>query len=348
MERRPLGQSGLTVPVICLGTMTWGEQNTEAEGFEQMDYALDQGVDFFDTAELYAIPPKPDTQGRTEEIIGGWFAARKNRDKVILATKAIGRSDMTWFRKDGAPGRPTRAQIREAVDGSLKRLKTDYIDLYQLHWPGRPVSQFGANPVIYAHPDGDGVAIEETFDAFAELVGEGKIRHIGISNESAWGTMRWLEIASRKAGPRIVTIQNAYHLANRTYETALAEIGLREKVGLLAYSPLAQGFLTGKYRGGARPAGSRMALFDRGQRYEMPGAEAAYEAYFKLAERFGLDPAQMAIRFVTARPFVTSAIIGATSMTQLETDIAAARLDWTAELEAAVDAVQLVHTNPCP
>ena len=164
MERRPLGQSGLTVPVICLGTMTWGEQNTEAEGFEQMDYALDQGVDFFDTAELYAIPPKPDTQGRTEEIIGGWFAARKNRDKVILATKAIGRSDMTWFRKDGAPGRPTRAQIREAVDGSLKRLKTDYIDLYQLHWPGRPVSQFGANPVIYAHPDGDGVAIEETFD----------------------------------------------------------------------------------------------------------------------------------------------------------------------------------------
>ncbi|MCK0206473.1 aldo/keto reductase [Starkeya koreensis] len=347
MQYRPLGRTGLEVSAICLGTMTYGQQNTEAEGHEQLDYALDQGINFLDTAELYSIPPRPETQGSTERIIGSWLKARGNRDKVILATKAVGLSEMTWFRDDGAPGRPTRPQIREAVEKSLRRLQTDYIDLYQLHWPGRPM-QWGANPTRWKTQPGEETPIAETLAAFAELVAEGKIRHFGLSNESAWGTMRFLAEAERTGGPRAVSIQNAYNLLNRTYETALAEVSLREQVGLLAYSPLAQGYLTGKYQKGALPAGARTTLFKRATRYQVPGAEEAVDDYLAIARDAGLDPAQMAIAFCLTRPFMTSAIIGATSMEQLVADIGAAQVTLSAEVLERIDAVHQLRGNPCP
>ncbi len=351
MEYRRLGRTDLKVSVICLGTMTWGEQNTEAEGHEQMDYALAQGVNFFDTAELYAIPPKAETQGATERIIGSWFKARKNRDKVILASKVCGRGQNTWFRDDKSPTRVTRAQIREAVEKSLKRLQTDYIDLYQIHFPERPMP-WGSNPTRFSkaafEKPADETSIAEQLDAFAEIVKEGKIRHLGVSNESAWGTTRFLHDAEAKGRPRIQSIQNAYNLLNRTFETALAEVALREDVGLLAYSPLGQGFLTGKYLDGARPAGARTTLFDRGQRYQTAGAEDAIRRYVTLARESGLDPAQMALAFVNARPFVTANIIGATTMEQLRTDIASIAISLPAEVEEKIDAIHQLVGNPCP
>ncbi|WP_428031840.1 aldo/keto reductase [Ancylobacter sp.] len=348
MQYRPLGRTGLEVSSICLGTMTYGEQNTEAEGHAQMDAALDRGINFFDTAELYSIPPKPETQGSTERIIGSWFKARGNRDKVILATKACGLSQMTWFRDDGSPARPTRGQIREAVEKSLTRLQTDYIDLYQLHWPGRPVDVFGANPTRWKRAPGAETPIAETLAAFGELVTEGKIRHFGLSNESAWGTMSFLAEAERTGGPRPVSLQNAYNLLNRTYETALAEVSLREDVSLLAYSPLGQGYLTGKYQNGALPEGSRTALFQRAVRYQVPGAEEAIEDYLAIARDAGLDPSQMAIAFCLTRDFVTSVIIGATTMAQLATDIDAVDLVLAPDVLARIDAVHQRRGNPCP
>jgi aryl-alcohol dehydrogenase-like predicted oxidoreductase len=327
--------------------MTWGQQNTEAEGHAQMDYALDRGINFFDTAELYSIPPRPETQGSTERIIGSWFRSRGTRDKVILASKIVGRTDMTWFREGGVPGELSRAQIEEAVNKSLKRLQTDYIDLYQLHWPDRPMS-WGANPVVYRHQEGPSHPIEEILSHLQDLVRAGKIRHVGLSNESAWGTMTFLKHAEMRGLPRVQSVQNAYNLLNRTYETALAEVSMREQVSLLAYSPLGQGFLTGKYLDGARPPGTRTVLFGRGQRYQTPGAEPAIARYVALAREAGLDPAQLAIAFVNSRPFVTSTIIGATSMEQLKTDIAAMDVRITPELEERINAVHLVHTNPCP
>ena len=348
MEHRKLGTTDLTVSALCLGTMTWGEQNTEHEGHAQMDMAVEKGINFFDTAELYPIPPKRETQGRTEEIIGTWFSARKNRDKIILASKVCGRGQMDWFRDDGAPIELSRAQIFEAVDKSLKRLQTDYIDLYQLHWPDRPMSQFGGNPVIYDLKKGDEHSLESIFDTLKDVVKQGKARHIGLSNESAWGVMRSLHLHETKTFPRVQSLQNAYNLLNRTNETNLAEILLREKVAYLPYSPLAQGYLTGKYQNGAVPKGSRKSIADRLQRYETPGANSAIEAYLKLAREHGVDPAHLAIQFVTTRPFVTSNIIGATSLAQLSHDIASVDLKWTNELEQAVNGVHLLHTNPCP
>ena len=283
MQYRKLGRTGIDVSLIGLGTMTYGQQNTQDEGFAQMDYARDQGVNFFDTSELYSIPPKPETAGSTERVIGNWFAARGNRDKVILATKAVGRSVMTWFRKDGSPGRITRAQLTEALDGSLARLQTDYIDLYQLHWPDR-ATPFGANPTRYAAADfdGDGAPMHETLGILQDFVTAGKIRHIGVSNESAWGVMRFVGESNARKLPRVQSIQNAYNLLNRTFDVALAEVSMRERVSLIAYSPLAQGFLTGKYLDGARPAGARSTLFDRGQRYELAGANEAVRAYLEI------------------------------------------------------------------
>ena len=347
MHYRPLGRTGLDVSRICLGTMTWGQQNTEAEGHAQMDYALEKGINFFDTAELYPIPPRAETQGATERIIGSWLKSRGTRDKVVLASKVIGRSDNTWFRDDGSKGELSRAQIEEAVNKSLKRLGTDHIDLYQIHWPDRPMP-WGSNPVVYRHQDGPSHPIEETLEIFRDIVKTGKIRHIGLSNESAWGAMTFLKHAEARDLPRVQSVQNAYNLLNRTYETALAEVSLREEVSLLAYSPLGQGYLIGKYLHGARPAGARTTLFNRGQRYQTPGAEPAIERYVSLAREFGLDPAQMAIAFCLSRPFVTSTIIGATSMEQLKTDIASLDVTIGPELEERIDAIHRVHTNPCP
>lgn len=348
MEYRPLGRTDLRVSALCLGTMTWGEQNTEAEGHAQMDYALEQGINIFDAAELYPIPPKAETQGRTEEIIGSWFASRGTRDQVVLATKVVGRSGNTWFRDDGSPAELTRPQIAEAVDKSLRRLRTDRIDLYQIHWPDRPVSQFGANGVVYKPPSGPENAIEGILEALGDLVRAGKIRHLGLSNESAWGTMTFLHHAETRGLPRVQSIQNAYNLLNRTFEVALAEVAEREGVGLLAYSPLAQGYLTGKYRHGALPQGSRKQLFDRLQRYETPGSGPAIEAYLDLAAEAGLDPAQMALAFVASRPFVTSTIVGATSPEQLKADIASAEVAITPDLEGRIDAIHRMHCNPFP
>lgn len=347
MEYRELGRTGVKVSAICLGTMTWGEQNSEAEGHAQMDYALAHGINFFDTSEMYAVPPKAETQGSTERIIGSWFAARGTRDKVILATKVAGRSPMNWLRKDGSTSDQTPKQIAEAVDSSLKRLKTDYIDLYQLHWPDRPVAMFGAGGLAYKHVEGSTVPIDEILDALQTHVKAGKIRHIGLSNETAWGTMTFLHHAT-KDRPRVQSIQNAYSLINRSFEMALAEIAHREQVGLLAYSPLGQGYLTGKYQNGALPAKSRKALFNRLQRYERPQTGSAIERYLAIAKQFDLDPAQMALQFVTTRPFVTSNIIGATTMEQLKTNIASVNVRWTPELEKAVDEAHHAQPNPAP
>ena len=350
MEQRRLGRTDVFVSSLSLGTMTFGEQNTEAEGHTQLDHALDRGVNLIDTAELYPIPPRAETQGRTDEIIGTWMKARGNRDKVVLASKVVGRTGNTWFRDNGAQGRLTRVQIEEAIDKALMRLQTDYIDLYQIHWPDRNVSGFGANPTIWSDPEpcADETPIEETLAVMGDLVRAGKIRHLGLSNESAWGTMRYLAAADRLGLPRVASIQNSYSLVNRTFETGLAEIAYREDVGLLAYSVLAQGYLTGKYRDGALPVGARKTLFDRLQRYEKPGADAAITAYLDLADELGVSPAQLSIAFARSRPFRTSVILGATSLAQLEHDLGALELTITQEIEARITSIYQHHGSPCP
>ncbi len=349
MDYRRLGRTDLRVSALGLGTMTFGEQNTEAEGHAQMDLAVDRGINLFDTAELYPIPPKAETQGRADRIIGSWLKSRRCRDRIVLASKVVGYSENGWFRDAGAPTRLTRAQVHEAIDKGLKRLGTDYIDLFQMHWPDRPVTGFGSVPTVYRLPEArEEVAIEETLAALGDAVTAGKIRHVGVSNESPWGAMRCLQLAETQGLPRIQSIQNAYSLVNRTFETGLAEIAVREDVGLIAYSTLAQGFLTGKYLGGALPVGARKTLFNRSQRYETPGADAAIAAYVALAAELGVDPARLAIRFAATRPFTTSVLLGATSMGQLETDISGFELAWTPEIEARIDAIHLIHQNPCP
>lgn len=346
MERRRLGRTDIEVSACCLGTMTWGEQNTEAEGHAQLDRAIEAGINFIDTAEIYAVPPRAETYGRTEEIIGSWLQARGRRDDVIIASKIAGRSPMTWSRNDGAETRLTRAQIDEAVEKSLKRLQTDYIDLYQLHWPDRSVAAFGA--VGYRDYDDDYESFEAQLEALDAHVKKGNIRHVGLSNETSWGVMKFVEAAERRGLPRLASIQNAYSLVNRTFEGGLAEVALRENVGLLAYSPLAQGYLTGKYRDGALPAGSRKALFNRLNRYERDGADTAVHAYVDLAAELGWDPAQFALKFVDTRPWVTATIIGATSLEQLETNLAAFDTTWTEDLEKAVRPLFVQHGSPCP
>lgn len=349
MEHRKLGATDLTVSAICLGSMTWGEQNSEADGHAQLDYALERGVNFIDTAEIYSVPPRRETQGSTEIIIGAWLAARKNRDKVVIATKVCGRGDADWMRPGGARTVLDRKNIAHAIDGSLKRLQTDYVDLYQLHWPDRSLPLWGAGGTTYRRPSQrEETPIEETLEAMAELVSAGKVRHIGLSNETPWGVARFLRAAETGHGPRVVSIQNAYNLVNRSFEMGLAEFAERDQVGLLAYSPLAQGYLTGKYLGGARPPGARTTLFERAQRYEKPGAEEAIGAYIALARDIGVDPAQLAIAYVTSRPFVTSNIIGATTMAQLKADLDSTEVKITPEIERRIDDIHQLHSNPAP
>lgn len=344
MKKRKLGKTDLEVSEICLGTMTWGEQNTESEGHAQMDYALDNGINFFDTAEMYAVPPKKETQGSTEKIIGSWFKERKSRDKVILATKVSGRSPLNWLRDDEKPTEQSRDQIFEAVDKSLLRLGTDYIDLYQLHWPDRPMNLFGGS-INYEHMDEPSIDISIILDSLNELVKSGKIRYIGLSNETPWGTMKFLYHSDISSTPRVQSIQNAYNLLNRTFEIGGSEIAHREDVGLLAYSPIAQGYLSGKYQNGALPKGSRKELFNRLQRYEGPCAEEAIETYLNIAKKYEIDPSQLANQFVTTRPFVTSNIIGATNMEQLKLAVTSIDIKLTKEIEEDIEKAYQRHGN---
>ena len=347
MQYRRLGHTDIEVSEICLGTMTWGEQNTEAEGHEQMDYSVEMGVNFFDTAEMYAVPPKPETQGRTEEIIGTWFQKTGKRQDIILATKVSGRAPFNWLRDDGANTEHSPAQILEAVDKSLARLQTDYIDLYQLHWPDRPMQLFGG--LGYKELGGEINRMEDILGTLADIQKAGKVRHFGLSNETPWGIMKFLHHAEVNAElPRMVSVQNAYNLLNRIYELGSSEIFHREGVGLLAYSPLAQGYLTGKYQGGATPQGSRKQLFNRLQRYETEGTEAAIDSYLAIAEKYGLDPSQLANQFVTTRDFVTSNIIGATTMEQLKLAVTSIEVELTEEILQEIEAVHLRAPNICP
>ena len=344
MKKRILGTTDIEVSEICLGTMTWGQQNTQEEGFEQMDYALDMGINFFDTAEMYAVPPKKETQGSTEKIIGNWFKERKNREKIILATKVCGRAPFTWLRKEEIPTEQTKEQIFEAVDKSLERLQTDYIDLYQLHWPDRPMSLFGGS-INYQHIDGPSNSIDTILEALDELIKLGKIRHFGLSNETPWGTMEFIFHSKNKDLPRVQSIQNAYNLLNRIFEFGGSEIAFREKVGLLAYSPLAQGYLTGKYQNGNLPKGSRKELFNRLQRYEGVGSEEAIDAYLNIAKKYNIDPSQLANQFVTTRPFVTSNIIGATNMDQLKLAVTSNQISLTEEIEEEIEEAFKLNGN---
>ncbi|MEC9391914.1 MAG: aldo/keto reductase [Pseudomonadota bacterium] len=344
MKKRILGTTDIEVSEICLGTMTWGQQNTQEEGFEQMDYALDMGINFFDTAEMYAVPPKKETQGSTEKIIGNWFKERKNREKIILATKVCGRAPFTWLRNEEIPTEQTKEQIFEAVDKSLKRLQTDYIDLYQLHWPDRPMNLFGGS-INYQHIDGPSNSIDTILEALDELIKLGKIRHFGLSNETPWGTMEFIFHSKNKDLPRVQSIQNAYNLLNRIFEFGGSEIAFREKVGLLAYSPLAQGYLTGKYQNGNLPKGSRKELFNRLQRYEGVGSEEAIDAYLNIAKKYNIDPSQLANQFVTTRPFVTSNIIGATNMEQLKLAVTSNQISLTEEIEEEIEEAFKLNGN---
>ena len=346
MEYRKLGNTDIDVSVICLGTMTWGQQNTMEEGHEQMDYALDKGVNFFDAAELYPIPPKAETQGKTEECIGSWFKKTGNREKVILATKVAGRSPMSWFRGEGT--KLDRENIETAVDASLERLQTEYIDLYQLHWPDRPMSMFGSGGIGYKHIDSESIPINETLEVLSDLVSSGKIRYVGLSNETPWGLSEFLKYSEMNDLPQVVSVQNAYNFLNRTYEQGMSEYFYRSQVGLLAYSPLAQGYLTGKYIDGARPEGSRTALFERGDRYEVPGANEAIKSYVAYAETIGMDASVMANAFVNSRDFVTSNIIGATTMEQLKLAVGSIEVNLDEENFQAIEQIHRNNPNLCP
>ncbi|TBW49971.1 NADP(H)-dependent aldo-keto reductase [Marinobacter halodurans] len=345
MQKRTLGPTDLEVSLICLGTMTWGQQNTEAEAFEQLDYATSNGINFIDAAEMYPVPPRKETQGATEICLGNWLERRGRRDDLIIASKVAGPGNGLDYLRDGP--RLTRPHIRAAVDASLQRLKTDYIDLYQVHWPDRNTNFFGK--LGYQHnADEQATPIGDTLEALAELVQEGKVRHVGLSNETPWGTMRYLQLAEQNGWPRPVSIQNPYNLLNRSFEVGGAEIAHREGVGLLAYSPLAFGVLSGKYLGGKKPEGARLTLFERFQRYSGPRADVTTQAYADLAAQHGLSLTQLALAYVNSRSFVTSNIIGATTMTQLKENVASAEVTLSADVLQAIEDLHAEFTYPCP
>ena len=345
MNYKKLGNTDIKVSTICLGTMTWGEQNTQEEGFEQMDYALEQGVNFWDTAELYSVPPKEKTFGHTEIIIGNWFEKTKQRDKVVIATKVAGPA-REYIR--GGGNNYTLKRITEALNDSLKRLKTDYIDLYQLHWPERNTNAFGR--LGYEHNDNkEWNKFEDVLSHLKNFIKDGKIRDIGLSNETPWGVSKCLELANEHRLPRMMSIQNPYNLLNRTYEIGLAEISIREKIGLLAYSPLASGYLTGKYRNNQLPKNSRMERDgDFWTRYNKPNTTRAVDAYYEIAKKHNIDFTQMSLKFCEIQPFVTSVIIGATTLDQLKTNIESVNIKLSDEVVNEINEVQKIYPNPCP
>ena len=343
MKFKKLGTTDLDVSLICLGTMTWGTQNSEKDAFEQMDYSVSKGVNFFDTAEIYSVPPNSDSYGKTEVIIGNWFEKRKNREKIILASKVAG-PGCDWIR--GGGNNFNEKKIGEAIDGSLKRLKTDYIDLYQLHWPERSTNFFGRRDYTINEGEGEWHSFENILEALQKFIKSGKIRFIGMSNETPYGLSKYIELSKNKNLPRMMSVQNPYNLVNRTYEIGMSEISIREKCGLLVYYPLAAGALSGKYRNGQMPKNSRQALFKGWERHLNPLAMKAYDEYFKLAEENNLTMVQLAQAFVNSRPFVTSNIIGATTMEQLKENIDSINVELSDEI---MDKINLIHNkNPNP
>lgn len=346
MQYRKLGRTDLNVSALCLGTMTWGEQNTEAEGFAQIERAKQAGVNFIDTAEMYPVPPRPETYASTERVIGNWFKRQGDRADWVLASKIAGPGNGISHIRDGNL-KFNREHIVAALDASLARLQTDYLDLYQLHWPERSTNFFGK--LGYQHTQDElETPLQETLQVLEEQVKAGKIRHIGLSNETPWGTMKFLQLADSLGLPRAASIQNPYNLLNRSFEVGLAEVAIREQCGLLAYSPMAFGMLSGKFENGARPANARLTLFSRFTRYANPQSVAACSRYVALAREHGLDPAQMALAFVTAQPFVTSNIIGATSLEQLDSNLASAELTLSEEVLAGIEAIHKDQPNPAP
>ena len=346
MNYKKLGNTDLNVSTICLGTMTWGQQNTMEEGFEQMDYALDKGINFFDAAEMYPSPCTKETYGDTEKIIGEWFTKKKNRSKIILASKISG-PGMSYIRGGGLQF--SEKNISTAIENSLKRLKTDYIDLYQLHWPERKTNFFGK--LGYEHKDDNENwnNFEQILITLEKFIKQGKIRYIGLSNETSWGLSKFLEISKLKKLPKMMSVQNAYSLLTRTYEIGLAEISIREKSGLLAYSPLAGGFLSGKYRNNNLPEKSRQKLFGKYYtRYTKPHVSNIIEKYFNISKKYNLNFAQMSIKFCEIQKFITSTIIGATTMEQLKTNIESVNVVLNKEAIKEINDVHLIHSNPCP
>ena len=344
MNYKNLGNTDLKVSTICLGTMTWGEQNTQNEAFEQMDFALEQGVNFWDTAELYAVPPRKETYGYTEEIIGNWFEKNKRRDEVILATKVAGPArDYLRNGENSFVGR----NLENALNNSLKRLKTDYVDLYQLHWPERKVNNFGR--LGYVHQENDWNQFEDVLEELNKYIDQGKVRYVGLSNETPWGTMSFLKLSKDKNLPRMMSIQNPYSLLNRSYEVGLAEVSIREEIGCLSYSPLASGYLSGKYRNKKFPKGSRMERdFDFWTRYRKPNTEEAVELYYNISKKHNLDMSQMSIKFCEIQDFMTSVIIGATTMEQLKTNIESVNVNLSDDIIKEINQVQKIYPNPCP
>ncbi len=346
MNYKKLGSTDVDVSTICLGTMTWGEQNSKADGFEQMDYAIENGVNFWDTAEIYAIPMREETYGETENIIGEWFKKTKKRDKVILATKVSGPTSKEYIRGGGCSY--DKKSMSEALEKSLKRMQTDYIDLYQLHWPERNTNFFGKQGYEHDFNEKNWIAFEEILENLKKFVDAGKIRYVGLSNETAWGLAKCLELSKLKNLPKMMAVQNPYNLLNRTYEVGLAEISVREQSGLLAYSPLAFGYLTGKYRNNNMPKGSRIDLFKDFTRYNNENSIKAIEEYYKISQKFNLDFAQMSIKFCEIQPFVTSVIIGATTMQQLKTNVESVNVKLNNEIINKINEIQKKYPNPCP
>ncbi len=346
MEYRRLGRTDLQVSVICLGTMTWGVQNSARDAFEQLDYALSQGVNFIDTAELYAIPPTADTFGKTEEIIGEWLTARGGRERLVIATKVAGNTNGWVDYIRGGP-RLNRQQMTEALEGSLRRLRTDYVDLYQVHWPARTTSYFGERGVSRIEEE-QVESIEETLEVLDDFVRAGKVRHIGISNETPWGLMQYLCLAEKKGWARVQSIQNPYNLLNRLFEVGLSEMALREQVGLLAYSPLGFGVLSGKYLDGSAGPQARLERFPDYRRYSGENSVSATRSYVAIARKHGLSPAQMALAFVNSRPFVTANIIGATTLEQLRENIASIDLKLSEEVLEEIEEIHRRIPDPAP